>query len=156
MMPEGTRIGKVTVGPVASKGKYGRIRECACDCGREFTRREFDLARANRNKLEATCGQAECRRAASVNSLWKEQRVENKQRHVKTTPNRVKQDLCKVCCNLPWQRLTSSWNDGPFGGQVPVVGPDLKCRGCGGKYAPEPANDAIVLGSSGALWEDVG
>lgn len=154
-IPEGTRIGRIVVGQHfrGTKTKES-VYYCKCDCGRTFTRRTYDLHRASKQAKATTCGQGECKSWSSQNTKNVNMRKEfgQMQHKVPHTPDREKQPMCFVCYNQPWHRLPSvEADDGK-----PVCGPNLKCRGCGGRYSEEPANDRSVLGSSGALWENVG
>lgn len=162
MIEPGTRVGKVIVGevlPITEGGK--RMRACVCDCGRHFLRRQCDLVRALAYEQAVSCFKGQCRvesasRAGSYTRLAGHAR-EHKQRqtvqYVRSQGPREKVWTCKVCYNQPWKRLRSvEADDGD-----PVVGADLKCRGCQGTYAEEPAKDVpSYLGSSAGALEDAG
>lgn len=152
-LDEGDRVGSSLIGRGFSvpKERDGHYHECLCDCGRKFNRRLATLQRSARLGHTVFCGELGC----AFNPAGKTKHERKPSPHctyVESTPGRQKQPMCFVCYNQPWHRLPSvEADDGK-----PVCAPNLKCRGCGGRYSEEPANDRSVLGSSGALWENVG
>jgi hypothetical protein len=164
-IPEGTRIGQIVVGARSpgTKAKDSTY-ACKCDCGRRFTRRTYDIWRAHNQQLDASCGQGACHAKASNNhrqvsdlkALMMSREFRSKRHRMLGETPRPKQPMCKVCGNQSWRRLPSDYNDSQNGKTAPVLGPDLRCRGCGGKYAPEQTERVdATLRSSGAMWDNV-
>lgn len=60
------------------------------------------------------------------------------------------QSPCKVCCGMPWARVTNRYTEGRYD-EDPVSLDGVKCRGCSEPYAPEPAPkaEAVLRSSAG-------
>lgn len=141
---------------MAAEQLTGRV--CACGCGasledrhvltvytrdcRERLKQERDVARhrAKAKQRRERLGHKALHPMAAA--VWRG--TTNDYAHVPTLK-------CQVCCDMPWARLsTRSVKDGE-GGIRPVADRHGSCRGCGGKYAPEPPPErgSLIRSSAG-------